>query len=446
MKLSPAVWLAGAVLVGAIGGIVSSQEPRLAVAGLIGMIGVVLSYARVELLVAGLVSAVLLEGLFPLGTIAGVPLTTGKAGMLVAMAVWFARCGIRRQLPIVPSRVFVPYLILYGAMAMAMAYAREPEASLEDMIPGLLVFILIHFLYTILRDLDLQRVLHLLAIPGIGLLVYCAFYGEVEGNRLVGVAGNPNLWGGLALWLGFGLLGALLNDRRPLFLGLAATCAIFMTANAVMSGSRGAVVAALPSLALMALTLRKNKALLAAVGVGITVMLLFVLDTSVLTDRFSNMESGDNSYLMRRLGAMIALDMFTENPLFGIGLGQFRMEFRYASSSGFFMDTHSMYLRILAEQGLIGAISYLPYIGTVVWICFSNIRRTWNTPRESMAMGLAAATLCWLACSATGGTRWETVPAIWIAFILAFDHQLSQAEEERLEAPKAAPALTLAVP
>ena len=48
-----------------------------------------------------------------------------------------------------------------------------------------------------------------------------------------------------------------------------------------------------------------------------------------------------------------SLDLFSENPIFGVGFGVFRY-------SGFALgDTHNIYLKILAEQGIIGMFIFL---------------------------------------------------------------------------------------
>ena len=75
-----------------------------------------------------------------------------------------------------------------------------------------------------------------------------------------------------------------------------------------------------------------------------------------------------NSFSTRKWLRYKAFDLFKENPLFGVGIGQFRF---YAADYGVDMYSHNNYLEILANTGIIGFLIY--YIPIFI-LLFKSIR------------------------------------------------------------------------
>lgn len=98
----------------------------------------------------------------------------------------------------------------------------------------------------------------------------------------------------------------------------------------------------------------------------------------------------DNSFLLRVQFMKDALKIFASNPLIGCGLGStdnlypavqpFRYDSRYV---------HNHILQVLADQGLVGAVPFLAFLGGVLWLLVKRLR----AERDAMAAVLLT---CWV--------------------------------------------------
>jgi O-antigen ligase len=80
-----------------------------------------------------------------------------------------------------------------------------------------------------------------------------------------------------------------------------------------------------------------------------------------LNDRYRGLGTGFTG----RVGAWEeALDLFRENPVFGVG---FRMHERYMTAAS---SAHNGYLSLLAETGAVGALLFLVFTGYLLWRLF----------------------------------------------------------------------------
>jgi len=85
---------------------------------------------------------------------------------------------------------------------------------------------------------------------------------------------------------------------------------------------------------------------------------------------------------------------FEEEPVLGIGFDTFR------HLEG--MITHSMYLKILAEQGLVGMTVFVLFITTVLWQAYKLFRRSTNNLGKGIGLGFFACTIVHLVGSISG--------------------------------------------
>ncbi len=70
----------------------------------------------------------------------------------------------------------------------------------------------------------------------------------------------------------------------------------------------------------------------------------------------------------RSHGLAVAARMFLDHPVLGVGSGRFIRFFAdYSSASGAsYLWSHSLYARLLAEQGLVGLLAFLAVVGAVL--------------------------------------------------------------------------------
>ncbi len=201
------------------------------------------------------------------------------------------------------------------------------------------------------------------------------FFRDEFGMRVKSTFKDPNVFAPFLVAATIITLGKVLEAARVrwsqlLILGL-------LVAGVLLAFSRGAYIHLLISLAVFTsmhlLIIRERQAfsrlitsgsLLFFVGMPALIWLLIV---SGLVDFFLARLSLQ-SYDQDRFGTQaIALSIGMEWPL-GIGPGQF-------TGARFGHAAHSLYLRVFVENGLLGLIGLLLFLGTWITLCFRQILR-----------------------------------------------------------------------
>jgi putative inorganic carbon (HCO3(-)) transporter len=174
---------------------------------------------------------------------------------------------------------------------------------------------------------------------------------------------------------------ALSGYRRSLCVSLVFVGLIGL----VLSGSRGGIIGfAVPCLALTAFVSRlKIKVFL--LGVPIILATIALLSTAAVFERPEESISTADSRLALWGGALLA---FSQNPAVGVGATNM------SPTMGDFTDTglahaHNVYLQILAENGLIGFVLFVPALAYLLW-------HTWKgrENRILLASSLALIVFC----------------------------------------------------
>jgi O-antigen ligase len=191
------------------------------------------------------------------------------------------------------------------------------------------------------------------------------------GSRVTGPFGNPNNFGQLLAYASLLLVGLLITTRSVwLRIGLIVSLAI-MGFALTMSLSRGAIVALLAGLVVLAFTRSKAVGLAALagtlilVGVGYTVFLDVRLTTEtggVSAEALTELAASDES----RLSAVLAGPaLFATSPIFGIGFGHYKYLSGTVTDAGAGLVAHNWYGTVLAEQGLLGVVLWVAVLVTV---------------------------------------------------------------------------------
>ena len=126
--------------------------------------------------------------------------------------------------------------------------------------------------------------------------------------------------------------------------------------------------------------LRLNRVLIVVFSILIIIGVLFAMYMSIplvrqsinnITDKFAD----DDGTLSGRTELYdLAIRLFKQHPIIGIGWGNFREQslhvFRMTSSKTY--ETHNVYLQLLCETGVIGLAAFLI---TIIWMLVYTIRR-----------------------------------------------------------------------
>ena len=196
-------------------------------------------------------------------------------------------------------------------------------------------------------------------------------------SRHAGPQGDANFWGRvLVLGLPFALsLAAMAVSRLERLVW--AGCAVLILGGVVLTGSRGALLAAAVVVVLWALFTggRAAKALLFApvvMGAGFFVPGVGsrLLTLSAVSD--TTLAVGDPSLEGRVAAQRVAFHVFMDHPILGVGPGNFiAVAPQYLRKLGLNttpLAPHNSYLEAGAEGGLLGLLAWLLLLGAAVFV------------------------------------------------------------------------------
>ncbi|MEU5716371.1 O-antigen ligase family protein [Streptomyces sp. NPDC020403] len=372
-------------------------------------------------------------------TVYGVPAADLLSG--VAVLVCLGRVLSLRVRPLTPAAAAVLSLPAVG-LAVATVTAGDPVAALPGFVRHLQIFVLVPACVVLLvRDARHFRMitgaLVLLALVqgAVGVHQYATGSGasyQGEDIRAVGTFGAGDVMG-MATVVGYGLLAAAACAAgppagRPRWLrpgALAAAAALAVPL--ALSFSRGAWIAAVAgTTAVILLTgLRRAAGTLAVLGAaGVVLVGGFGVGSEMISQRLTSItevtSAPDRSVNDRYTLWAAAAGMWREHPAAGVGLKGFPAHRDGHASIGLsagsdtagagqdfrrqpLLSPHSMYLLVLAEQGLIG---FAALAGSWAAVLVGGVRRL----VRARARGSAAVD-CGLA--AVGLMTWQTVDFLY---------------------------------
>ena len=394
-----------------------------------------------------LVMLVIMLTLSPLRTLIAtesslaLPLDIGQILLLLYLGVWLVD-RVRRRQAILAARGNTPLVAVLALMAV-LALGAWNSAALSNWLAEWLkwaaIALLIWTLSVTVDDLWRWLVFAILvsavANAMVGLYIFLGGSGAdhlvIMGRffRAFGTFGQPNPFGGfMGIALPIGLMTAYsqlqtivscwrVEKRAPLVAVLIITASslasLLIIAALVASWSRGAWLGTAVACLIMLVAVPKKLARGIALTGNIAILLAAawtagLLPTSIvnrLTATASELvtisdvrgvEIAPSNYaVIERLAHwQAAINMATDSPLFGFGLGNYEVvydDYRLINWEEPLGHAHNLYLNLLAEAGLLGLIAYLAF-----WILIFRI--TWSLRRQpdqfarSIAVGLLG---CW---------------------------------------------------
>ncbi len=216
------------------------------------------------------------------------------------------------------------------------------------------------------------------------------FKGRSESGlaRIRGTLGIPNqfgAWLALIFPLGVSLFIFELERRRKLYYGLSTLFGAFaLLLTFSRSAWAGVIGGMLFFLAIVTYKrLLKVKYIVAMVLGAIVLAGVVIYFWSLIQLRFETGATGKYRLIM----ANIALELFKENPIFGVGLHNYR--FHSMQYFRFWQPVHNTYLRLLTETGLPGLLFF-------IWLVLRAIRETlvMLRSRDRLIFSVALGTFC----------------------------------------------------
>jgi O-antigen ligase len=360
------------------------REPAVLPALLLGGVLAVFLVAQPRWIVPSFIG--LTWAALPGHVFAGLPSPVEVGGLLLlAFAAWRAL-----ERPRLAANVLVVMVLL--AVPLAASAALSPEGSslpASDLRELLFLFIVA---LCVFGPGSAERVATALVILGLILGVggvYSVLIGpadlfpvitdvptaiEPEAPRAGGPFGEPNFFAlSLAALTPLALFVAAKGGWRR-WLGLATLIAI---AGAIFAaGSRGGGLGMLFALVAFGITTSSRQLRLAALMTVIGALALFPLFAGQASDSSARSTSG------RETENRIALAMFGDYPVVGVGPQQFEVLYRdYSRNIGedprSTREPHSLYFEIAAEQGVVGLIGW--GLAAILVLSYVLSRGAWRT-------------------------------------------------------------------
>ena len=231
--------------------------------------------------------------------------------------------------------------------------------------------------------------------------------GEQSRNRITGPYDNPNAYSQVMVVIFALALERLWHEKRPLLRLLAGLAAALSSLAVIFTYSRGGVITLAATLGVLFL-LNRPRILPVLVTAGIGLILIQFLPAdytrhiSTLQDLLpaqNNNQVYDSSFRGRMSENLAAWQMFRDHPIVGVGLGNFEIEYQeYSRQIG--LDSRrvsrspsSLYLEILAEQGLVGVLVFILFASTVFGGLFAARKQFASVglyDQQNLTMGLIA--------------------------------------------------------
>jgi putative inorganic carbon (HCO3(-)) transporter len=211
---------------------------------------------------------------------------------------------------------------------------------------------------------------------------------ELGDYRISGPLTDPNFYALILIPIIPIGIERLLNEPIRFLRPLAAITVLLVILAISLTYSRGALVGIMGMACLSLLYVRISpRMLLSAFALGGCLLLLapnaYVVRVNDMIAAISGEKdpsetsAADVSVDGRKAEMQIAMRMFADNPLLGVGAGNYIFNFQRYSQDLHLMNrgenrnAHSLYLQIAAERGLVGLISF----GALLWFMVKSLKQ-----------------------------------------------------------------------
>ncbi len=284
-------------------------------------------------------------------------------------------------------------LLLFGGAILATApFSIWPGGALEvftdSYLKIMIVFVLMMNTLTTTARLERLTWLILLCIgliAALGVADYARGQNLVEGGRLAGpvggIFGNPNdLALNMVTFLPLAMVIAMSPRHSMMRRGTAALIAALMLATIVFTKSRGGMlggVAVVIALSLMGGSVRRGFGAMTIIAVLIAMPFMpqsFWDRMTTIVDQEQDAKQYTGSAEARQLVMWDGVNAFVENPITGVGAGQFK-NYNPPERKAKWLETHNVLIQVAAETGIVGLLAFFFLLSRAAIAAFGTRRR-----------------------------------------------------------------------
>lgn len=319
-----------------------------------------------------------------------------------AMCVLFAaRYFIYKEIPYIGWLAITCLTVMFAMKLGSAIYADDWNASIDDAVAFLkdMIFALLALGFVSQRrgfeTITMSACLAVAFVCALGIyqLVFGrdpgSFYGFSQiipnSGRFSGPLEDANFFGAIIVFTIPLALFQVMNARRVLWFLFWSVVAVCLIAGLFATNSRGGLIGLCFGLLIMGTGLSRRQFLGFAALLSLTAVLSYTFVTPETREHFATIigvaasggETGDTSTEGRLASWEVAVALFKDYPLLGVGVGNFKQHYQSRALElglifrGEGRSTHSLYLEFLAEQGIIGLGIVIGFLG----IAATNIIR-----------------------------------------------------------------------
>ena len=343
---------------------------------------------------------------------------------LIVLSLFYV---LYRKINILKFEESGPWLIFLAASALSFGISKNLAGSLADWLRLSSIFAAYLMTRTLVVSEKKAKVFFLTILLSSLIPMTVALYQwgtdqgvfskDFEYGRLAGTFSHPNAFSSyLLIILVFNLVLILEKQSfiagKLLFLHTAFCLFLF-----VMTFSRGAWIVFVISMLFIGF-LRYRKVFILMPILAILALVFFPAIGERLEGMIFFGAAGDaSSITWRQMAWSNAMELFLKNPLLGNGLGMISYELGYRA--------HNDYVRLLAETGVVGIVSYF-------FLVYGTIRRSWKDYKKSatalakaLNLALLAILLGFVVRQYADNTLRHTVVMIYLWILIAITRNIS---------------------
>lgn len=386
--------------------LITPVAPLMVVAAAAIAIGLVAAIDHPEVGLVMLMGAAALDHVGRIAQFGPLKLTLYQA-LVAYMAIILVARVVDGRSRLTATPIDLPVLLFLGTVAASLLVAGDLSVAIVATVSLASSAFLA---YAVVMLADTPRRLSVLVLGTLAVGAVIGVLGAVERAEIYAVVGylpiwgegvrakvtfaDPNIMGSFQLTAAALALPLVLmaRDWRAKVVGSVGVLAT--VAGMLSTGSRGATVgfaiALLMILALSRIRFSAKVALVLIVVVLAGIWFVFVADPVWLQNRVINV-ADDGSMLARVYMGASALEIHADNPG-GVGIGNYTAHYpfyRDASVRFNLIESHTAYLTILVETGLLGLLAFLAILAAAT---ISTARALW-TARDPIVHALAVGAL-----------------------------------------------------
>lgn len=331
-----------------------------------------------------------------------ISIAIGNIFLGIATVIFVIQVYLRRKLWRKKLKKYNDYFKVIGifliTMLLSALFSGDIKVGIKEwldmwiwrMMP---LIIILYFLNKSDESVKIMRA----ALFGLFMSCCCAIYQGFNGEvRAAGFFGNPmTLAGWLCIFLPILFIEIL--EHKIFYVQRAFSIVIFTVGSLSLyyNGTRGAWI----SVAIVIFLLMAYYAIQSKKALIVSFIMIFIIGVTFNTNdyfskRISSININHSSNQERFLMWESAWNMFKDNPIFGVGLGQYKNQYQNIYISPIAKEpnlshAHNNFMQMLAENGIIGTLGFIIMVGYIVLINLSN----WIQSKNVFSLMISTSTI-----------------------------------------------------